>query len=40
METQIRKQLTQNGEISSAKIEDYAIIRLLGSGAYATVKLG
>ena len=35
-----KKELHSCDSISQNKLEDYQFIRLLGSGAYATVKLG
>eukprot|EP00347_Sterkiella_histriomuscorum_P019679 403340700 len=40
LDNQLRKQMSSAEELNINKIEDYQLIRLLGSGAYATVKLG
>ncbi|CDW78707.1 protein kinase domain containing protein [Stylonychia lemnae] len=40
MDMQLRKQITSSDDLNINKLEDYQLIRLLGSGAYATVKLG
>lgn len=39
LDIQLRKQMTSQDDININKLEDYQLIRLLGSGAYATVKL-
>lgn len=39
-EMQLKKQMTSNEDLNANKLEDYQLVRLLGSGAYATVKLG
>ncbi len=40
VELQLQKQITSTEDLTLNKLEDYQLVRLLGSGAYATVKLG